>query len=85
MYPPPRESSWIEILHDAASCWIVKCHQWHNVLRADGKRQSIRCFFASINDIVNTVVIGTEFNPGQWDCPKDKAKNEVGIICLDNN
>jgi len=38
-----------------------------------------------VNDIVNTNVIGTEFNLGQWDCPKDKAKNEVGIICLDNN
>jgi len=34
---------------------------------------------------VNTVVIGTDFNPGQWDCPKDKAKKEVGIICLNNN
>ncbi len=34
---------------------------------------------------MNKSVIGTDFNPGQWDCPKDKAKNEVGIICLDNN
>jgi len=42
-------------------------------------------FFASINDIVNTIVIGTDFNLGQWDCPKDKAKKEVGIICLDKN
>jgi len=38
-----------------------------------------------VNDIVNTNVIGTEFNLGQWDCFKDKAKNEVRIICLDNN
>jgi len=42
-------------------------------------------FFDSVNEIVNTIVIGTQFHPGQWDCPKDKAKKEVGIICLDNN
>jgi len=34
---------------------------------------------------MNTIVIGTDFNLVQWDCPKDKAKNEVSIICLDNN
>jgi len=42
-------------------------------------------FFAAVNDIFNTIVIGTELHPGQWDCPKDKTKKEVGIICLDNN
>jgi len=54
-----------------------------SVLTAKGNR--FDSFFSAANDIVNTNVIGTEFNPGQWDCPKDKAKNEVGIICLDNN
>jgi len=34
---------------------------------------------------MNTIVIGTDFNLGRWDCPKDKAKKEVGIICLDKN
>jgi len=53
------------------------------VLMAQGHQ--FDAFFASINDVMNTSVIGTEFNPGQWDCPKDKAKKEVGIICLDNN
>jgi len=42
-------------------------------------------FFAAVNDIMNMIVIGSELHPGQWDCPKDKTKKEVGIICLDNN
>jgi len=54
---------------------------------SDVSAQGLRfdTFFATVNDIVNTIVIGTELHPGQWDCPKDKAKKEVGIICLDNN
>jgi len=54
-----------------------------SVMTAQGMR--FDAFFRSVNKIVNTIVIGTRFHPGQWDCPKDKAKNEVGIICLDNN
>ncbi len=54
-----------------------------SVLTAQGQR--FDSFFDTVNDIMNTVVIGSEFYPGQWDCPKDKAKKEVGIICLDNN
>jgi len=54
-----------------------------SVMTAKGMR--FDAFFKSVNEIVNTIVIGTRFHPGQWDCPKDKAKNEVGIICLDNN
>jgi len=34
---------------------------------------------------MNTIVIGMTFHPGQWDCPKDKAKKEVGVVFLDNN
>jgi len=54
-----------------------------SVMTAQGLR--FDAFFSSVNEIVNTIVIGTRFHPGQWDCPKDKAKKEVGIICLDNN
>jgi len=39
----------------------------------------------AVNDIMNTIVIGSELHPGQWDCPKDKTKKDTGIICLDNN
>jgi len=53
------------------------------VQTAQGQR--FDSFFQTVNDIMNTVVIGSVFYPGQWDCPKDKSKNEVGIICLDNN
>jgi len=54
---------------------------------SDVSAQGLRfdAFFATVNDIVNMIVIGTGLHPGQWDCPKDKAKKEVGIICLNNN
>jgi len=41
-------------------------------------------FFASINHIVNTMILGTEDNPSQWDCLCDRACCKVRIICLDN-
>jgi len=54
-----------------------------SLLTAQGLR--IDAFFAEVNNIMNTIVIGSELHPGQWDCLKDKTKKEIGIICLDNN
>jgi len=54
-----------------------------SVITAQGAR--FDAFFSSVNEIMNMIVIGTTIYPGQWDCPKDKGKNKVGIICLDNN
>jgi len=41
-------------------------------------------FFASINHIANTIILGTADNPSQWECPCDRTCHELGIICLDN-
>jgi len=41
-------------------------------------------FFASINHIANTMILGSAENPSQWECPCDKTRRELGIICLDN-
>ncbi len=41
-------------------------------------------FFASINHIANTIILGTADNPSQWECPCDRMHRELGIICLDN-
>jgi len=41
-------------------------------------------FFAAINKIANTEILGTDDSPSQWECPCDKRNRELGIICLDN-
>ncbi len=47
-----------------------------------------RCFdafFSELNRIVCTKILGSMENPSQWECPCDRSKRELGIICLDNN
>ena len=42
-------------------------------------------FFHKIERICNTDIWGSADNPSHWECPRDDSKNEIGIICLDNN
>jgi len=41
-------------------------------------------FFAKLNHIVCTEILGSANNPSQWECPCDRSQCELGIICLDN-
>ncbi len=50
----------------------------------DDKGCRFDAFFHSINHITNTMVLGTEESPSQWECPCDRPRRELGIICLDN-
>jgi len=42
-------------------------------------------FFHGLNHIVATKILGSVENPSQWECPCDRSRRELGIICLDNN
>jgi len=41
-------------------------------------------FFAQLNRVVGTQILGSVENPSQWECPCDRSRRELGIICLDN-
>jgi len=41
-------------------------------------------FFAQLNHVVGTQILGSVENPSQWECPCDRSRRELGIICLDN-
>jgi len=48
----------------------------------DGRR--FDAFFCEINRIVSTEILGSVGNPSQWECPCDRSRHELGVICLDN-
>jgi hypothetical protein len=51
---------------------------------AEGKR--IERFFTDVESILNTMIIGDDMGPSQWQCPRgDKDRKELGTITLDNN
>jgi len=62
--------------------WLVHAISGNTFLLLTAQGLRYDAFFAVVNNIFNTIVIGNEHHPGQWDCPKDKTKREVGIFVL---
>ena len=44
----------------------------------------INQMFWDVHEAVNKHIIGSEFNPTQWECPYDKKEKQIGTITMEN-
>jgi len=51
---------------------------------APGKRERYNAFILDVNRLVNCNIMGSEGNLGQWECPRDDKKFELGDINFEN-
>jgi hypothetical protein len=58
-----------------------------NIMRQYGNSKKNRCkhYIDMVQRIMNTQLLGDEFDPVQWECPTQEDGQMVGAITLDNN
>ena len=44
----------------------------------------INRMFQDVHEVINKHVLGSEFNPTQWECPYDKKEKQIGTITMEN-
>jgi hypothetical protein len=49
------------------------------------KKLRMEAFISELQRIINTEILGDEYNPMQWECPMEDDGKSIGSITLDNN